>query len=575
MNKNNKPVWKYIMLGFGTAADIALAFMLQQDKVRGYLPDLILLIFMFCLVVWIVLNICGIVWVIQGRARIMLGVYAAKIMAALAGISSAALIMGYKLEAGILIVAGIAAAVITMILCRPSSDDEEPEAVKPETVSSEKKKSSKRSEPAMFEIDRVKDIVTDEYCLVNDIKKEELGETDEKKIRSHACGPVSYFFAWAVKHGFGSKEIMSRYGITDIISERTDPSVYIAENMNCCVRRNDFSERIREFTDSYYYYTECSAPGDMRRSYENDYYTVIRNPWKVFYCIDFSWDLYHKLEHLIDESYRYFNCSEEWKSADISSVNRITGTLHSETFDQDLEVHTAYGTDHAYVEKCLNHAEHLPDDITEALYDVLIKECRAFAEKENGKAGYFADRHSVFARLDNGKILIPLPHGDEPAYILSFEADFTGKRGIKITVRGDVITDISYTQMTDSPWSVKNDHMYRTRQILKLIDLEQICAIGNALREYSSGTLEQAVVIPDIPGYTKLPEENRLFVPAPAAELKSRYDMIAERMIYSGKADGYQCHPVYHDDCMVPSSVNIRLTKRGMNVFSAVIPVWE
>ncbi|MBP1590952.1 MAG: hypothetical protein ILP22_02800, partial [Oscillospiraceae bacterium] len=106
-----------------------------------------------------------------------------------------------------------------------------------------------------------------------------------------------------------------------------------------------------------------------------------------------------------------------------------------------------------------------------------------------------------------------------------------------------------------------------------LTNVKDVDSLGKALRSYSDGSVEQTVIVPEFTG-APVPDENRLFVPLPVAELKNRNDIIAEKMLSDGTADRYECIPVYSDGSFIPTDLNMALYKSDQKVFSSKVSVW-
>lgn len=421
----------------------------------------------------------------------------------------------------------------------------------------------------MFSASSVWNRAAEEYCLTSGRTMNSLDETDNMKISEYACTPISYFFLWAARRGFLSERLTNSVNIASMLIERANPADFIRKYLNSAVSADDFSAEIQGFINEYYNPQTCFT-GDQGRKFENDYYVLIRNPWKVFFCIDFSKDIYDRLEEKIDEAYEYFISYGEWINSGLSSTMSSEEIKHSETFNQYLTVRKARGLYRSYVDRCLSQVDNMPVGMTDRLCDKLID----FAYRCGNKIEkYRMDTESILSELHSGRIIIPVPHSDEIAYVLAFDADFEKEQGIGVVIRGGDIIDVTYLSRVQSPWMCENDLRYKIVQSLKLTDVSAVDSLGKALREYSDGSLEQGVVVPEYTG-ADVPDENRLFVPQPVSELKARNDIIAEKMMHEGLADRYECVPVYNEGSFVPSYLKVSLYLRDRKVFNSEVSIW-
>ena len=136
--------------------------------------------------------------------------------------------------------------------------------------------------------------------LVGKDSIDNLTEAENDKIYEYASMPAVYFVIWLV-----NKNYMSEYFFQDDISEdvinklkmrQISPVEFFTNYMDCVLARDDISETILPFVDSYF----------ENNIYDSDYCDCIKNDKNFIYCIDFSWDIYDKLSEKIDSAYNNF-----------------------------------------------------------------------------------------------------------------------------------------------------------------------------------------------------------------------------------------------------------------------------
>lgn len=411
--------------------------------------------------------------------------------------------------------------------------------------------------------------VAQEYCLANDKDINSLGEYDKRKIFEYSCTPISYLFLWAARRGYLSPRLTNRVNIASLLIENSNPALFIVNNMDSMVCLGDFSEEVHRFIKEYYI-LNSGETDDEGRKFEYDYYIQIRNPWKIFYCIDYTPDFYDKLEEKIDSAFRYCQSRADWENPALHESTGYEELKMSETFGHRLEVKKSEGVTAAYAEKCTRQVSNMPLGLLDKLCDSLIE----FAGRCGNKTEkYMLDKTSILSELYSGRIIIPAPMSYDTAYVLQFESDFETEHGTGIVIRDGVIVNVTYADETGSPWMFRNDLTYRIKQCLALTDISSIDTLGKALHEYSEGTVEQSIIIPYFTG-NSVPDENRLFVPEPVAALKSRNDNIAEKLMTEGLADRYECNPEFKGDSFIPCELSLYLWRGQTKVFSSEVSIW-
>ena len=426
-----------------------------------------------------------------------------------------------------------------------------------------------------------------EYCEIHNTTLEELTEQENDIIYDYACGYIAYLLAWMIKHDFCSEEFWQEHSaveIEKIKQEQASPVAFVSAEMDCVVGREDFTEDIVPFLDSYY---EGAMLGELRDKrprterticYDNDYYAVIRNPEHYFYCINFSWDIYHRLEERLDQRYRYYLIrQEEVEAAEADyyfpGEKPQERNIQMPALEQSLELRVAKGVTQEYVDRCICHVSNMPEallqQISDKLYDTFYNGIQYTAEE----TGVAIDKSRLILRLGSGDIMILPPHGNEPGYMLGFECGFETEHGVGITVRGNEVLDVSYRADVTSPWCYENEIRYQMAQAMNKLDAASISTQEKAFAEVKKGNLVEIPVVPASLGMP-LPEQNVLYVPKLVAELKNEYDMVAEKMLVDGYADAYTCTPRYKQDSIIPARICIQATKGEKLQFVTYIEIW-
>lgn len=601
MSVKKKPVWKLVLLLFeliGCAG--AGAFLLFSSAGRSGADRYNLLIPGICLLIWAVIAFSGISAFRKNRKAVILPCTGMQLFILILGLSTLGFMTGYNREAMKIWGAGVIGEIIIIFLyCKflrntgfenssveekNDSGLENSNSGKPVSSTEPSDKFEGRTVPAaaviqqkprfreggrlLFTASSIWNTVAQEYCVANSKNMETLNDRDRQRILEYACTPVSYFFLWAAKHDHLSTSFTNSINIATLLVDTANPAYFIREHMDSQVSLRDFSDDIQEFIHEYYDMVS-GVSDDQGRKFEYDYYIQIRNPWKIFYCIDYSRDFYDRLEEKIDSAYSFFMSGKEWRSDALQVATGYEELRLSETFGQRIEIRKSDRLTPSYADKCIAQVCEMPLGVLDRLCEGLIDyaaSCGVKTEK------YMLNKNAVISELHSGIMTIPSPADSSPAYVLRFDADFTDK-GAGIVIRDGEIVHITGRDSVNSPWMFENDLRYRIIQSLKLVDVRNVDALGKALREYSEGTIEQSVIVPYFTG-GPVPEENRLFVPAPVAEIKSRNDIIAEKMLHDGTADRYECDPVYCEGSFVPAEVSVSLYKNKNRVFHSEVTVW-
>lgn len=405
----------------------------------------------------------------------------------------------------------------------------------------------------------------EEYCRIHGKTLEELTEYDNDKIYDYAGNNIVYFLTWIIKNDLYSEYFRQEYGmdmIGEIKNEKTNPVEFFGAYMERFFSVDDLSERILPFMNSYYV-LEASCRNGKYRYYWDDYYETIRNDDHIVYCIDFSWDIYHRLEEKINERYKYFLIENE--SGDMTEV----GTMRWEMINEELTIEAAEGVSPEYIGLCVNHMNNLSDSVIDGLCDELADWYGLGSEMPDVEN----DKRKILEHLNPDSICIYPPHGDEPAFSVGCEPDFEQEHGISWSVRGDELLEVTHRMDIGLPWSYENELAYRIAKAVKQIDPIRIDSYEKALCEAEKGVLTPLYLKP-VRFNGAESETNRVFVPQIIAELKERYDTLIEDMMLNKAVDSYSCEPRYKEKSVVPSQLVISAKKCDKCVFFEIMHIW-
>lgn len=138
------------------------------------------------------------------------------------------------------------------------------------------------------------DNVTDEYCAVYQKDTTDLTAKDEEKISMYAAIHIAYFITWIIRHDFISEEHLEEDLdlINKIKNGETNGLAFLENVTDYTICRDDFSEDILPFLDSYY-----------NASYYYDFFLLFGES----YLIDFTEEKYQALDKIITKKYQEFN----------------------------------------------------------------------------------------------------------------------------------------------------------------------------------------------------------------------------------------------------------------------------
>ena len=290
-------------------------------------------------------------------------------------------------------------------------------------------------------------------AAMNEIGADKVTDENSDKIFILASTYFSYLLVWLLKKKLVNDSYISVFGdeLKNIEAETVNPAQLFSECTEGNLLREDLTEEGQSFLDSYYY--ERDYKSKYSTSYETDYTEIVQNQNHLRIYHDFSWDIYHQFEKLLDERYKYYQIDMEFAGESENRTYDGSGEqIYSETFEQSIEIVAFSGVTDEYKDKCISHVKNMPKICYDMIYSK-IDELWGFDE------GTTTDtlRKDTYAM----EIVIQKPYGDEIAYILEFEAEFEPEHGVSVMIRNDVVIDISIRADGYSPWDWESEINYK------------------------------------------------------------------------------------------------------------------
>ena len=140
----------------------------------------------------------------------------------------------------------------------------------------------------------------------------EFTDKENEKIFAYAGTPIAYFLGWLVKRDLISEEFRETCGalnIRDLKAEEITPVEFLAAYMDYVLARDDIAPEARRFVDLYYRDDTNGITFSHRsKRYFFDYYKAVCSTYETprYYCVDFTWESFHRLEKILDLRYRAF-----------------------------------------------------------------------------------------------------------------------------------------------------------------------------------------------------------------------------------------------------------------------------
>lgn len=247
-------------------------------------------------------------------------------------------------------------------------------------------------------------------AAMKEIDTKQITDKNSDKIYVLASTYFAYLLVWLIKNGLVNDSCISVFGdkLKNIETEMVNPAQLFMEYTNGNLFRDDLTETGKFFLDSYYYEREYKSK--YNTSYETDYAEIVQNQNHLRIYHDFSWDIYHQLEKILDKRYKYYKINEEFISETKKRTYDDSGErIYSEVFGQFIEIIAFSGITDEYRDKCIRHIKYMPEICYDRIYSK-IDELWGFDEG--------ATSDTIRKDTSDMTMVIPKPYGDEIAYIL-------------------------------------------------------------------------------------------------------------------------------------------------------------
>ena len=281
---------------------------------------------------------------------------------------------------------------------------------------------------------------------------DETTKTYENFLEEHAdtiyiycCTYIAYLFAWLVKHNGIENDYLAEMKVTfeGILCEEENPAEKIYYEMDGALMRADISDTMLGFLDDYYE----AIPNSIKPCYQSDYEDIVQSSCGDRHCVDFSWNLYHTFEKVLDERYDTYMRSACLE--DLYEEDWFVYEEYSEYFRQNFSVlyqpvsESEQSDFDIYAEKCVEHFQNLPDTIIMDLINRLTH------------MDYFEHiaKDELISQIKDMSLIIFKPFGKELAYVIGFEADFEPEHGISVMIRDGRILDVGFRNDYETPWA--------------------------------------------------------------------------------------------------------------------------
>ena len=141
--------------------------------------------------------------------------------------------------------------------------------------------------------------------------KEELpeGDYDDAKLIEYASMPIIYLLQWLLVREYMSSSFYKNHSKDDVYEQLkyNTPLELFRDMMDYCLAREDIDAGILKFLDVYdspnYFYNS------ENNNYIHDYLNAVSNPDNLFYCVEYSQDVYDALEKVFDARLEHYRDS--------------------------------------------------------------------------------------------------------------------------------------------------------------------------------------------------------------------------------------------------------------------------
>lgn len=145
--------------------------------------------------------------------------------------------------------------------------------------------------------------------LVGKDSIDNLTEDENDKIYEYASMPAVYFLMWLVDKNYMSENFyqdINKDEINKLKMRQISPVEFFVHNMDCSLVRDEISETILPFVDSYFESEQGRNYINLSNINVSDYCECIKNDKNFIFCIDFSWNICDKVSEKINSAYNNF-----------------------------------------------------------------------------------------------------------------------------------------------------------------------------------------------------------------------------------------------------------------------------
>lgn len=401
----------------------------------------------------------------------------------------------------------------------------------------------------------------------------EFTDKENEKIFAYAGTPIAYFLGWLVKRDLISEEFRETCGalnIRDLKAEEITPVEFLAAYMDYVLARDDIAPEARRFVDLYYRDDTNGITFSHRsKRYFFDYYKAVCSTYETprYYCVDFTWESFHRLSEILDLRYRAFMSDDyDEETTENSGTTENGGAagndglrLQGQYFDTEAELIVQPGVSSFYSQKCADAFTNMSEGLQREIADCMIEYYTETAPEDPSVGwilSHFSPSKVVVFKPDAGlcgcktlfgELAAAPPFGSVsgndivnggtrvygsaavPAYVVRGESEWDPEHGISFTVIGDHVVDFGGYADSSSP--CEEDLQWRYR----------------ILEDASRGNYCKAEVIPARFGGRKNSADNQVLVPKAAAALKEHCEDCVEALYIMKQVKHYDCKITYHE----------------------------
>ena len=215
----------------------------------------------------------------------------------------------------------------------------------------------------------------------------EFTDKENEKIFAYAGTPIAYFLGWLVKRDLVSEEFRETCGalnIRDLKAEEITPVEFLAAYMDYVFARDDIAPEARRFVDLYYRDDTNGITFSHRsKRYFFDYYKAVCSTYETprYYCVDFTWESFHRLSEILDLRYRAFMSDDyDEETTENSGTTENGGAagngglrLQGQYFDTEAKLFVEPGTSSYYSQKCADAFTNMSEGLQREIADCMIE----------------------------------------------------------------------------------------------------------------------------------------------------------------------------------------------------------